>query len=148
MDDFLQQPLVNLAAGAILTYLFAVRRSRREQIDRLFGEAMAGVVELQASRHIGSGIPPDLLQGTSDQHEQLRLEVTAQAIKSFIEAARETRAQLAAVYPYCPEVRPYFEKFEVSPHEVDELLRILREARDGQGLGSRFSRRLRRRTKS
>lgn len=140
MDEFLRLPLVNLAAGAFVTYLFAIRRSRREEIDRLFGEAMASVVGLQASRHIGSGIPQELLQGTTKQHEDLKLEIASESIKAFIQAARETRLKLAAVYPYCPEVRPYCERFEIPEYEVDELLDMLRAGRRKHGRLFRFRR--------
>lgn len=143
MDEFLRQPLVNLAAGAFLTYLFAIRRFRREEIDRLFNEAMAAVVELQASRHIGSGIPAELLQGTAEQHAELRVEIARDAIKAFVASARETRLKLAAVYPYCPQVRPYFEKFEVPGNEVDPLLDILLAGRRRHGRFFRFARRSR-----
>lgn len=118
--------IISTLLAVFLAYLYGLRRSRRERIEQLFTDAFSSVAAQQAARHvpqqIASEIAPDL---DESDLTSVKRQLQRNAIDRFVESTLETRAALGAVYPYAPEVRPYWEKFEVAPEELDEVLTIL-----------------------
>jgi hypothetical protein len=127
MDDVLSSPLLGVIVGATLAYLMGIRTRRRERIDELFDTAIAKVAIMQASRIHPTKL--GILDFPSDELKRLEDDFRVEGYRHFVRMAGECREALAAVHPYCPNLRPYWEKFEVAEDEVDEVIRILQECR-------------------
>ncbi|MGA4994954.1 hypothetical protein [Nonomuraea bangladeshensis] len=65
------------------------------------------------------------------QEEQARLlqEFAVDAAKSFLQAAADARAAMAELYPHSPDLKRYWDKFEITEEELEELIVLLTQRR-------------------
>lgn len=105
--------LLGVGLGAWLAHYFGKRRSIELRRVELLEEAMSAAYRLQAARHYPTGVPDEILVTTQHDVEAFNREIRAEGVRSFIEAASECRMSLAAVTPFCPPVKPYWDAFEL-----------------------------------
>jgi hypothetical protein len=91
----------------------------------------AAVAALQAARHgAGLNIAPNHLQAVDAAAEaQAVQELSTEGVRRFLDAAAAARAALAALHVYSPDLRTYWDKFEVTDAELDPLVKLLFERR-------------------
>lgn len=132
MEKLFDSPLLGVVIGAAVTYLLGRQSRRREMVDVLFDSAIAKVAILQASRLY----PTDIASRTlpENDRESLALEMERDGHRLFVARASKCREALAALHPYCPGLRPYWEKFEIEPREVDDVIRMLQDCQRRRGL--------------
>jgi hypothetical protein len=123
-------PLVAFAgvlAGQLLPEYFSRRRVVRDRYDA----AISAVAGLQAARHgAGLDVPVRYLKPIdSKAGKEVIQELSTEGVRSFLVAAAAARAALAALHPYSPDLRPYWNKFEVAESELDPLVGLLYERR-------------------
>lgn len=119
-------PVISVITGAVITYLFTAHRGERERIDKLFNQAIAAVAMLQAARHYVSGV--ERIQGlrlNPAQREEFEIELRKEGVRRFDKRATECREALASVYPYCPAVWTYVERYEISEDEAHAVIVLL-----------------------
>lgn len=92
---------------------------------------MTAVAALQAHRHgAGLNVPANYLKAKDKEAEaELVQELSAEGVRRFLGAAADARAALAALHPWSPDLKPYWDKFEVAEAEMDQLFKTLRERR-------------------
>jgi hypothetical protein len=111
--------LVGVALGALLPALLDSRRAAQARYDK----ALTAVARLQAARH-GAGLNiSDHYLGATDASAAAaaRQRLSEAGVQRFLDAAHEARAALAELYPWSPELRQYWDAFEVSDSSLDEV---------------------------
>ena len=133
----------------VVGYLAGLSKSRRERVEELFTRAFAAVAAQQAARHVPRDVLPTVVPNvTPERLLELQEEMGLNALRGFVAAAESTRGALGAVYPYCKEVRPYWEKFEIAPEEIDRVLDILQRGLHGWGSQGWVRRRFKRKERT
>lgn len=119
--------IAGVVLGGFLPHLFTRRRNAEARYDA----AIAAVTRLQAARHgVQVTLPADLVKARSrDEHARIEQELSVEGVRRFLASAAEARATLAALYPYSPDLRPYWDKFEVPDSELAGLVDVLMERR-------------------
>lgn len=118
--------------GVIVGQLIPEYFGRRRMIRDRYDAAIRAVAEEQAARQgVGLNIPEEYLKAVdSAAHATLEQELSVEAVRRFLEAAAEARAALAALYPYSPDLEPYWNKFEIPEREMHDLIDLLQERRN------------------
>lgn len=119
--------LAGVALGAVLPALLDARRAAQARYDR----ALAAVAGLQAARHgAGLSVPAHYL-GAADESiaaaAQQRL--SEAGVQRFLDSAHDARTALAELYPWSPDLRRYWDAFEVSDAALSELTATLVQRR-------------------
>ncbi|MEV4112430.1 hypothetical protein [Nonomuraea sp. NPDC049695] len=119
--------LLGVALGVYLPRRFDQRFAARARYDA----ALTAASKLQAARH---GVAPNVgVQYTRaiSEEEQARIlqELAVDAVKSFLQAAADARAGVAELYPYSPDLKRYWDKFEITEDELEELIVLLTQRR-------------------
>jgi hypothetical protein len=119
--------LGGVALGSVLPHLFTQRRNAEARYDA----AITAVTGLQAARWAGSvSVPREAVKAAdAEEHAKIEQELSVEGVRRFMIAAAEARAALAALYPYSPDLRKYWDRLEVPDSDLDELVRILSERR-------------------
>lgn len=119
--------LVGIVVGQLLPEYLSTRRTVRDRYDA----AISAVAGLQAARHAaGVNVPSQFLKPVNEQEEQKAVqELSTEGVRSFLAAAASARKALSALHPYSPDLKPYWDKFEVPEAELDELVDLLYERR-------------------
>ena len=115
--------LGGVVIGAVLSRFIEQRREGAARYER----AMQALALLQASRHGAAvGVPPALVKSVDESdHKGIERELAIAAVKRFIEAAAETRAALAALHPWSPDLRELWDRFEVPEDDFAHLSELL-----------------------
>jgi hypothetical protein len=118
--------LGTVSLSGYLIHLFTRRRTAEGRYD----DALTAVARLQAERHTGNlSIPGKLVKATGTELAKIEQDLSVDGVKRFLEARADARAALAALYPYSPDLRRYWDKVEISDAELDELTQLLLERR-------------------
>lgn len=119
--------LFGVVIGASLPRLFEQRREAQARYD----DAITAVAQLQAHRHgAGVNVPSHFIKPVDAAAEAKVLqELSTDGLRRFLESAAAARAALAALHPFSPDLKPYWDKFEVSEAELDSLVATLRVRR-------------------
>jgi hypothetical protein len=119
--------LGGVTLGAVLPHFFTEHRNAEARYDA----AIAAVTRLQSARHgVGLALPADAVKAVNaEEHARIEQELSVEGVRRFLTAAAEARATLAALYPYSPDLREFWDRFEVPDAELDGLVRILSERR-------------------
>lgn len=129
LKDLAVSPLIVLPLGAVVAWVSARWQRRADRRDELLNEAIAAVCRLQAARHGPSGIERLHFVPKEDRAE-IAAKLREQMVRDFVEAARDARFALAAADPHVGGgLCKYWDKFEVSEAERDEVVMILLRAR-------------------
>lgn len=127
----LAAPLIafsGVLAGQLLPEYFGRRRVIRDRYDL----AISAVTQLQAARHgAGLDVPSHLLKAVDDKAAAEAVqELSTDGVKRYLNAAAASRAALAALHVYSPDLREYWDKFEVAEAELDPLVATLFDRRE------------------
>lgn len=119
--------LGGVTLGSVLPHFFTQRRNAEARYDA----AITAVTGLQSARWGATvNVRPDLVKAASaDELAKIEQELSVEGVRRFMVAAAEARATLAALYPYSPDLREYWDKFEVPESDLDGLIRVLLERR-------------------
>ncbi|MET9019213.1 hypothetical protein ABZV93_04435 [Actinopolymorpha sp. NPDC004070] len=119
--------LLGVLLGAYLPRRFDQTYTARARYDA----AVTAAAKLQAARNgVGLNIPQRFTAASSiEEHETIVQELSTDAVKRFLQAASDARASLAELYPYSPDLKIYWDKFEISPDELDNLIATLTDRR-------------------
>lgn len=126
MDSAVLQALITGAAGlggvaigALLSRFIELRREASARYER----AIQALASQQAFRHGAAvGVPPAMVKAVdSSDHKAIERELSVAAVQRFLEAAAETRAALAALHPWSPDLREYWDRFEVPEADFADL---------------------------
>lgn len=78
----------------------------------------------------GTVLRANLLKAESEgQRKQAIHELAKEGVREFVQAAAESRAALAALHPYSPDLKEYWDKFEIPGQEWEPLIALLSERR-------------------
>jgi hypothetical protein len=124
-------PLIAFA-GVVVGQWLPEYFSRRRVVRDRYDAAIRAVAELQAARHgAGLAIPPAYLKSVDQAaHGKVLQDLSVEAVRRFLDAAAAARASLAALHSYSPDLRPYWNRFEVSEDELDDLVSLLQKRRE------------------
>ncbi|MER6513304.1 hypothetical protein ABT158_41290 [Nonomuraea sp. NPDC001636] len=119
--------LLGVTLGVYLPRRFDQRFAARARYDA----ALMAACKLQAARH---GVAPNVgMQYTravsQEEHDRIIQEFAVDAVKSFLQAASDARAAIAELYPYSPDLKRYWDKFEITEDELEELIVLLTQRR-------------------
>lgn len=119
--------ILGVLLGGAVPHFFTKRRNAEGRYDA----AISAVARLQAARWGVSVTLPSAMVKDPDPVELTKIEreLSVEGIRRFIAAADEARATLSALYPYSPDLRHYWDKFEIPQAELDDLVRTLMERR-------------------
>ena len=118
--------LGGVSLGGYLVHIFTRRRAAEGRYD----DAITAVARLQAERHAGNvSVKGEYVKASGDELLKIERELSVDGVKRFIEARADARAALAALYPYSPDLRRYWDKTEISETELDELTDLLMKRR-------------------
>ncbi len=118
--------LAGVSLGGYLVHIFTRRRAAEGRYD----DAITAVARLQAERHAGNvSVPGEYVKASGDELLKIERELSVDDVKRFIEARADARAALAALYPYSPDLRRYWDKTEIPEAELDELTDLLMKRR-------------------
>lgn len=130
MNSAILQALITGAAGlggvvigAVLSRFIEQRREGAARYER----AMQALALQQACRHGAAvGVPPALVKAVdASDHKAIERELSIAAVQRFLEAAAETRAALAALHPWSPDLRELWDRFEVPEADFADLSELL-----------------------
>jgi hypothetical protein len=94
----------------------------------MFDHAKGAVFAEDASRQIPNHVAVDALNLTSNDADELAIQLRREGFLQFVRAAGEARAALAQITPRCPDLLPYTKQFEIPPEEVGAVIEILENA--------------------
>ena len=119
--------LVGVVVGATLPRLFEHRREGQARYDA----AISALAREQADRHgAGLHVPENFINAVnSEAQAEVLQELSTDGVRRFLTSAAEARATLATLHPYSPDLQSYWDKFERSQSEMDELIVVLRRRR-------------------
>lgn len=119
--------LLGVVLGALLPRYLDARKEAQARYDA----AIAAVTKLQAARWgAGFEIPGDSLKAENEpQRKQAIHELSKEGVREFLQAAAESRAALAALHPYSPDLKKYWDRFEIPGQEWEPLIDLLSERR-------------------
>lgn len=91
--------------AAYLSPSVASLRTRRQQVDFYFDTAASALLVVQGARHMAQSIDRRYHRGTDEEYRRFNVQLAEREIERYVDAMAAARASLAAVRPYCPEVR-------------------------------------------
>jgi len=119
--------------GAILGALVPKLLERRTAAQARYDAAVTAVTRWWAYRAgVGLHIPRTYLRSPNDSaHATAEHDLSVTAVRRWLDAAATARAALAALYPYSPDLQPYWDRFEIvsTEDELDVLLAVLHDRR-------------------
>lgn len=103
----------------------------RKEAQARYDAAIAAVTKLQAARWgAGFEIPGNLLKAENEaQRKQAIHDLSKEGVREFVQAAAESRGALAALHPYSPDLKKYWDKFDIPGQEWEPLIDLLSERR-------------------
>jgi hypothetical protein len=111
---------------AVLTPAVTSLRARRQEIDRLFDEAINALLLVQAARHISTGIDRRYHPGADEQFHDFLVRMSENSIEYFITETRRARGALVAVSMYVPEARGWvLSGWELTEEREDEQRHVI-----------------------
>jgi hypothetical protein len=118
-------------AGVVIGQLLPEYFARRRAIRDLYDSAIRAVATAQAARHgVSLTIPRGYLKApTATTHRKAEHELSLQTVRSWLDATAAARTALAALHPYSPDLKRYWDKFELTPAETDEVISLLDKRR-------------------
>jgi hypothetical protein len=124
-------PAAAVIAGVVLGGLLPDALGRWRDAQAKYDRAISAITRLQSARHgVGVGIPSRFVKArTPEDLAMIEQELSVNGVRGFFEAAATARAALAELYPVSPDLRPYWDKFEVPDAEVDDLVKLLTSRR-------------------
>jgi hypothetical protein len=132
--------LVGVFVGGVITYwnqrAADERREKREEaqaVAALYDAAIAAVAALEAARW-GHGLHGESVTTlpvlTPEEKEVLMKELDTEATRRLVAAKDAARIALAALHPYAPDLKRYWDKNEpVHENESDAVLTLLAKRR-------------------
>ena len=119
--------IAGVLLGGFLPHFLSRRRDAQARYDR----AISAVTRLQSARQgITVNIPAEVVKArSSEELSGIEQELSIERVRRFLEAAAEARAAVAELYPFSPDLRGYWSKFEISDSEVDGLVGVLMKRR-------------------
>jgi hypothetical protein len=115
--------LIGVIVGRLLPEYFA----RRRRVAALYDGAIAALARAEADRHGAALNVPRALTGatTQDAHEEIVQQLSTDGTRRFLESAADARAALATLHPYSPDLKAYWDRFDVTSDEFDALVALL-----------------------
>src|SRR5439155_19054765 len=112
----------------------------------LYDTAIAAVAEAGAARWGGTHhVQPEAFPALAHEKEKIERELDRESMQRWVDAKHAARSALAALHPYAPDLKRYWDRSEpVADAEFDELMSMLSARRKRLLEGSRGVRSYRR----
>jgi hypothetical protein len=119
--------LLGVALGQFMPEWFR----RRSTAEARYDAAIAAVATMRSAHHgVSLDFPAEWVKAsTPAEHAQDKHELSKEALKRWLDAAAEARAALAALYPWSPDLRAYWDRPFIDEQDFDSLMRLLFERR-------------------
>lgn len=119
--------LLGVALGQFVPEWFR----RRSGAEARYDVAIAAVATMRSAHHgVGLEFPAGWVKAATDgELAQDQHELSKEALKRWLDAAAEARSALAALYPWSPDLRPYWDQPFLPEDEFEALMRLLFERR-------------------
>lgn len=123
-------PVVAALAGGLIAQslpeFFARKRVGRERYDA----AIAAVTRAMSARHgVGMTFPPEWTHAEGDEVRADRRDASKTTLVTYLSADSDARAKLAALHPWSPDLRQYWDRAALDETTFDTLLSLLHERR-------------------
>ena len=120
-------PAVTAFLGFVAGQLVPEFLSRRAIARGRYDTAIAAVSKAASARHgVGVRIPPEYLRATTGgEHAAAEAELSKAGVERFLKLDGEARAALAALYPWSPDLRTYWDRAFMDDKAFDELIGVL-----------------------
>lgn len=127
-----------LAVPALTAFLgFIVGQLVPEFLNRMamgrarYDAALDSVTKAYAARHgIALGFPKKWVKSPNDaKHAETESELSKDAVVRFLDASAEARSALAALHPWSPDLRIYWDKPFMDDDDFPNLVNILADRR-------------------
>lgn len=106
-------------------------RRRSDAVAR-YDRAIAAVARAKSLHHGGIDLqfPAEWVAAPTElEYKQARHEISKEGLKRWLEAEVEARAALAALFPWSPDLRPYWDQAFIKEEQFEELMVLLIERR-------------------
>jgi hypothetical protein len=115
--------IAGVVVGGLLPDLLAQRRSAQAKYDK----AISAVARMQSTRQgVPVSMPAELVKARTPQElASIEQSLSIDNVRQFMAAAAEARAALAELHPFSPDLRSYWNKFEIPDTEMDGLVDVL-----------------------
>jgi hypothetical protein len=122
--------MAGVIMGAFLDHWLGFRRDIRQGRRNRIDSAITAVAQLQAARHTATATSTEKIPFLTDEESGiLGSEFRLDGTRTFVRAANECRAALAAVADLCPAVSTYIDRFEVAEDDAPEVIKLLSGSR-------------------
>lgn len=74
--------------------------------------------------------PQEWTHGTDEEWKKDQREASKNALTGFLQADADARAALAALHPWSPDLRPYWDRVPIDESDFEQLLRLLHDRRE------------------
>lgn len=104
---------------------------RRSVAEARYDAAIAAVASMRSAHHgVGLDFPADLVKApTPAEHARDKHELSKQAFTRYLDAAADARSALAALYPWSPDLRRYWDQPFIDEQQFEPLMDRLFERR-------------------
>jgi hypothetical protein len=124
-------PVAGALLGVVVGQLGPEVFRRRAIAEARYDEAIVAVGKAFAAKQgVGLDFPPEWVRAPDDAaYAATRHELSKKAMARFLDAQAEARAALAALYPWSPDLRSYWERPFLGDDDFDALTATLTERR-------------------
>lgn len=124
-------PIIGALLGVMVGQLSPEFFRRRAAAEAKYDAAIAAVGKAFAARQgVGLDFPPEWVRAPDDAaYTATQHELSKKAVARYLDANADARAALAALYPWSPDLRRYWEGSVIHEDDFDALVAILTERR-------------------
>jgi hypothetical protein len=124
-------PALTAFLGFLIGQLVPEFFNRREIGRARYDAALTAATNAYAARHgVGLSIPKEWLKSPDDAtHAATESELSKAAIVRFLDTSAEARSALAALYPWSPDLRIYWDRPFMEGDDFAKVVSILAERR-------------------
>jgi hypothetical protein len=124
-------PVVGALLGVVVGQLGPEFFRRRATAEARYDAAIAAVGKAFAARQgVGLSFPPEWVRPPDDAaYAATQHELSKKAMARYLDANADARAALAALYPWSPDLRTYWEGPFLQDGDFDALVAVLTERR-------------------
>ncbi len=119
-------PVAGALLGVVAGHIAPEWFRRRAIAQARYDTAIAAVARMRSALHgVGLDFPVEWIRGTDEQHTITKHELSKEALKRFLDAAAEARSALAALHPWSPDLKGYWDQPFIPEADFEPLMRRL-----------------------
>jgi hypothetical protein len=124
-------PVAGALGGVLVGQLLPEMLHRRNVGEARYDAAIAAVARMRSAHHgVGLGIPREYLRAPdAETHAADEHELSKEAFKRFVDSRAEARAALAALHPWSPDLKRFWDKADLGEPDFEPLMGLLTERR-------------------